>query len=423
VEHTSIFKQFIFKRDLNKPYYIQLADFIKEKILDNEIEQLPSERSLSSLLNVSRTTVIKAYEMLKLENIIKSVRGSGYYINKNSYHFIKSRKDRAIYLINNLIDKLLDENYSFNDIRNLFNLILSYKEDNQNSFNIAFIDCNPETYLIVFNQLKNLFKINLNFYLNSCDFLSSNINKIIENYDLILTTKTHYNEIIKILKNLEYEDNFTTNKNIRNDDDDDDSKNDENARKIINNKNKSNMTQIDEILIKVNLELDNRTILNLGKIKKEDRKIVITYSKRFSEIIKSYLIDFDLFENCNFLIIEDLINKRENNEKFIFNDTNDTNITGITKLDDFDWIILPENYKLFSHSKYFNDFFIVYKDEFVDRIILKLDELIRNKNIGVIYFDYKIDKGSLIFIEDKISKINSIKLKEFIYEGDINEKN
>ena len=66
----------------NRPYYIQLYDYLREAILRGEIaedERLPSLRSLARSTGLSITTVEKAYNQLLVEGYIRSRAQSGYY--------------------------------------------------------------------------------------------------------------------------------------------------------------------------------------------------------------------------------------------------------------------------------------------------------------------------------------------------------
>lgn len=81
----------LFKKSLDKEQqkdkankYILLYRAIKGCILDIEIPNhwvLPSTRYLSENLGLSRTTIIKSYELLLLEKLISSKTGSGYRVN------------------------------------------------------------------------------------------------------------------------------------------------------------------------------------------------------------------------------------------------------------------------------------------------------------------------------------------------------
>ena len=68
---------------INVPLYQRLYEDIKEKILMNELkknQKLESIRSLSSRLDISTTTVEKAYNQLVVEGYIKSNPRSGFVV-------------------------------------------------------------------------------------------------------------------------------------------------------------------------------------------------------------------------------------------------------------------------------------------------------------------------------------------------------
>jgi DNA-binding transcriptional regulator YhcF (GntR family) len=71
-----------FKSD--KPIYIQIVDYVLEKILrqDWEIEErIPSVRELSTTLAVNPNTVMRAYEILERSSIIFNRRGIGFSVS------------------------------------------------------------------------------------------------------------------------------------------------------------------------------------------------------------------------------------------------------------------------------------------------------------------------------------------------------
>lgn len=82
---TLLFKDGLLETDGKESVYYKLFDSLKKVILAKEIPdnfKLPPSRVLASDLNLSRGTVIKAYELLLIENLIVSKQGSGYFINK-----------------------------------------------------------------------------------------------------------------------------------------------------------------------------------------------------------------------------------------------------------------------------------------------------------------------------------------------------
>lgn len=69
-----------------KPLYHQVADIIREKIRDKNLEpatRLPPERELADLFGVSRITAINAYRRLEQEGLVKTRVGSGTYVREN----------------------------------------------------------------------------------------------------------------------------------------------------------------------------------------------------------------------------------------------------------------------------------------------------------------------------------------------------
>src|SRR6218665_311150 len=76
---------FEFKADANdsSPLYMQIARKLSDDVLNGryQVDQaLPSERTLSELLNVSRVTARKAIDQLVAQGLVVRRRGSGNYI-------------------------------------------------------------------------------------------------------------------------------------------------------------------------------------------------------------------------------------------------------------------------------------------------------------------------------------------------------
>ena len=66
--------------------YINLFNSLKNAIINNALQEavkLPPTRVLAKDLEISRSTVIKAYELLVLDNYVKCINGSGYYVTSH----------------------------------------------------------------------------------------------------------------------------------------------------------------------------------------------------------------------------------------------------------------------------------------------------------------------------------------------------
>ncbi len=67
----------------NKPIYLQIADYVFDKILSGEWtagERIPSVRELGANLQVNPNTVVRTFDFLQGESIIFNKRGIGYFV-------------------------------------------------------------------------------------------------------------------------------------------------------------------------------------------------------------------------------------------------------------------------------------------------------------------------------------------------------
>lgn len=71
-------------KDSEVPLYIQIADYIKNLIEEDEIEddKLPSIRQLAKKLKVNNVTAVNAYKLLEQDGYVYSKKGSGTYIKR-----------------------------------------------------------------------------------------------------------------------------------------------------------------------------------------------------------------------------------------------------------------------------------------------------------------------------------------------------
>lgn len=185
--------------------YQRLYNVLKDLIINNELPAgivLPSTRALSDKLDVSRTTAIRAYELLKLEGYADSQQGAGHVVKqiqggetgdsakKHASHYPPLSESGKAYLQNvSLINSTDDKSIAFrpglppldifpvNNWKNLSNLYwryikssaLSYSSSSGNEQlkrNIANylnlnrnLKCDPRQVLIVSGSLQSLFLV------------------------------------------------------------------------------------------------------------------------------------------------------------------------------------------------------------------------------------------------------------------------
>ena len=108
----------ILHSDTNIPLYLQIYEQLKEKIISGEITEgskLPSTRTLSTTLNVSRNTVESAYLQLSSEGYVESKAGSGFIVLKFDNTIISKLKRKDIKEDKNILPTINSNNtYKYN---------------------------------------------------------------------------------------------------------------------------------------------------------------------------------------------------------------------------------------------------------------------------------------------------------------------
>ena len=75
----------IFKK--NRPIYLQIVDYLIERILHNEWpqgERIPSVRDLGGILEVNPNTVMRAYRDLEEKDVLYNQRGIGFFVSDDA---------------------------------------------------------------------------------------------------------------------------------------------------------------------------------------------------------------------------------------------------------------------------------------------------------------------------------------------------
>lgn len=101
-----IYKKIILDRQGNEHLYIQLYKFIKNMIINGEInphEKLPPIRKLSKILGINNVTIVKAYDMLEAEDYVYKKIGSGTFVSEIGNIKYDERED--IYADISLMDR------------------------------------------------------------------------------------------------------------------------------------------------------------------------------------------------------------------------------------------------------------------------------------------------------------------------------
>ncbi|MFC4618744.1 PLP-dependent aminotransferase family protein [Camelliibacillus cellulosilyticus] len=76
-----------FKLTKERPVYLQIKDYLKHMITKGALQanqKLPSTREVSTMLGVSRTTVVTAYADLEEEGLVYTMKGKGHFVTETN---------------------------------------------------------------------------------------------------------------------------------------------------------------------------------------------------------------------------------------------------------------------------------------------------------------------------------------------------
>lgn len=313
------------------PTYRQIIKQITTLIHENKLkpgDKLPTERELASQLNIARGTVKKAYELLAADGIIETTQGRGTFISSRQDIIPTGRKEKALKMIDNLLDELRKLNFSYQEIKTFFDLAIIQREEKLEDFNVAMIDCNPESLAIFQRQLTFLQHVRVARFLLDEIMADPEAEKRLKPFDLILTTSTHYSELLGKLSGLK------------------------------------------DKLIQVAVSPSQETIIEMASLSPVQRLGVVCESQNFLNRVVARLKNLGLATGpvpCLFL-------KDEN------------------RLPEFlstvDVVFIPPGYQLQRQKEN-----MAAVQEFTER------------GGKVITFDYQIERGSLLYVEEKISQL------------------
>ena len=187
------------------PAYRQLVEGLTTLIQSGQLkpgDKIPSERELQDQLGISRGTIKKAIEKLANNNIIEIIPNSGSFVSYKQDTITTSRKEQAVDTIRSMISELSELNFSCREISNLVELSLMEHQEQIENFHIAVIDCNPEALAIFHKQMNHISHLQLSQFLLDDLRNCQSPSKKLENFRLIVTTSTHFTEVIGMLPNL-----------------------------------------------------------------------------------------------------------------------------------------------------------------------------------------------------------------------------
>ena len=245
--------EFSVNKQHDTPVYRQLVEEITRRVMSGELkpgDKLPPERELAATLDVARGTVKRAYEKLAENHILEIGHGRGTFVSARQDVVPASRKERAVGVLRNAVADLTRLNFSYDEIRSLFHVVLEDSRRRHESFKVAAVDCNPESLATFEQQLGHISNLQIHKYpIDAFQRDPGSVSQL-EAYDIVLTTATHYSELCGLAPAI--------------------------ARR----------------LLQVVLSPSQQTIIDLANLSHSENVGVLTESKNFQNIIRSKLKDF-----------------------------------------------------------------------------------------------------------------------------------
>lgn len=187
------------EKESGLPVYRQIVEQIVEKIQSGDLPagtQLPGERELSVSTGISRGTIKRSYDELSARRIITRAHGSGTFVAQIANPETLHQKHRALELVDRMLEDLSQMKLSYREMESLIGAKIQWRRRYATNVRIAVVDCNLETLSLISEQLYQIPHVEVAEHVLSS--LERNPQKLTYDYDLILTTNTHYLRVMEL---------------------------------------------------------------------------------------------------------------------------------------------------------------------------------------------------------------------------------
>jgi len=309
-----------------EPLYRQLVDMILLEVDQGLLlagSRLPTVRELAAEMKLSGGTVKHAYDVLERLGVIEKVRGRGTFVCSRDNEGAQGKKNRAMRLIDGMLDEMRDLGFSLRETQIFLDLKLREREDEPLCVKVMAVDCNPETLYIISGQVAQIRGAEVSCRL--LDDLPDDPGLLEEEPDIIVTTTNHYERVALVAQ--------------------------------------------EGRVSKVVFSPSRGTVANLAKVGESNRVGILTTSERFARVI------------------------RKTRAELVADDSGTPNmLLGADGIEDFlsacNTVIVPNHYAHFCLPSE-----------------IAAIKAFQETGGSVIEFIYHIDAGSLMYLEQQITRI------------------
>ncbi len=185
--------------DSDLPAYRQLMEAAVEAIRSERLApgtKLPGERALATQDGLARGTVRRAVGMLAKSNILVIIPGRGRCVSFRQASANAGRKEKAVGMIDRLLGRLERLNFTHREIATLIDLKIMERQMMMETFAMAVVDCNPEALGVLAGQLAHLSRLNVTRILLDDLYAAPDAKTMLEPFALIVTTANHFSEVL-----------------------------------------------------------------------------------------------------------------------------------------------------------------------------------------------------------------------------------
>lgn len=180
------------------PIYLQVKDFILEKIKSGEFQpggKIPTERELSAELGISRNTVSAAYKELLLEDVLEARQGRGTFVKVVSDHVggevSSSRRGRLIKVIDDAMAKVVELGFTVEQFAAIASIRAQEKTQAVKALRVAVVDCTAEYIQHFINQIGQVANVHFETVVLSELVIGKVQVELLQACDLVVTTFEH----------------------------------------------------------------------------------------------------------------------------------------------------------------------------------------------------------------------------------------
>lgn len=190
----------VIDKQADGPLYRRIADGILRDIYSGKLPagyQLPTVRELADEMGLSKGTVRHAYEYLTRAGVIEMTQGKGSFV-LGVEEETSSRKEKAMAAFDELFASLGSLGFTPREMSIYFKLKMQGLEESYDFVKAAVVDCNPETIRLIEKQLSEI------GYVETAGFSLEQVGEVARKlngeYDLVLTTSTHFAEVEAVVR-------------------------------------------------------------------------------------------------------------------------------------------------------------------------------------------------------------------------------